>query len=87
MLPNSNQKTTGKQTVGVAITADLKYYVNNKEVPEEMLESRIISELSGSDNKGIVLNADKTIPLDNAVKVMDIASRNKFEIVLATSSK
>ena len=38
-------------------------------------------------NKVVVLRVDKSVPIEYAVEVMDIAYRNKFKIVLATQQK
>lgn len=87
LLPKSKAKTTANSTVSVSITPDLNYYVDGKFVDPNSLESALVNKLSGFEKKGIILHADKTIPLENAVKVMDIAYKNKFELVLATSAK
>jgi biopolymer transport protein ExbD len=87
LLPKSSAKTTAKQTVSVSISNDLKYYINGQEVGVELLESSLQNKLVGEEKPGIILHADKSIPLENAVKVMDIANRNKYDLVLATSSK
>ena len=44
-------------------------------------------KLKEDKDKGIFLNADKTVEIEHVVKVMDIASRNKFKLVLATSQE
>ena len=35
----------------------------------------------------IILHTDKTVDIEHVVKVMDIAYRNKYKIVLATTPK
>jgi len=87
LLPSGSSKITDKQTISVSITNDLKYFVSGKEIAEGDLEQVLISELGGEPNPGIILHADKSIPLENAVKVLDIANRNKFQVVIATKAK
>jgi biopolymer transport protein ExbD len=44
-------------------------------------------KLAGQKEPNIVLHVAKDVPIENAVKVMDIAYRNKYKIVLAVSPK
>lgn len=87
LLPNSSSKTTGKQTVSVTIKPDLTYYVNAKPVEGEFIEAKLRQLLAGETKPGIILHVDKTVPIEHAVKIMDIANRNKYELVLATQAK
>lgn len=83
-LPESSAKTTAKQNASVTITEDHRYFINGKEEHIANLESKLSELLTGQDKPGIILHADKSVPLEYAVKVMDIANRNKYELVLAT---
>lgn len=87
LLPKSAAKTTSPQTVSVSIRPDIEYYVNGNPVSAESLESGIIAAIAGAEKPGIVLHCDQSVALEHAVKVMDIANRNKFELVLATRAK
>ncbi|MGR3221191.1 MAG: ExbD/TolR family protein [Candidatus Anammoxibacter sp.] len=86
LLPNSSSKTTGKQTVSVTIKPDLTYYVNAKPIDAEFIEVKLRQLLAGETKPGIILHVDKTVPIEHAVKIMDIANRNKYELVLATQA-
>lgn len=83
LLPKASGKTENKRSVAVSINKDLTYYIDQKVVGESVLESRLISELSDQETPTIVLRAEKSVPVDNVVKVMDIANRNKFKVILA----
>ena len=83
LLPKASGKTENKKSVSVSITKDLRYYVDQKLVGESVLENELLSSLKGQDKPTIVLRAEKTVPVDNVVKVMDIANRNKFKVILA----
>ena len=50
---------------------------------ENGIESFITSELRGVEEPTIILRAEEGVPIENAVKIMDIANRNKYKIVLA----
>lgn len=83
LLPNASGKTENKKSVAVSITKDLRYYVDQKLVGESMLEGELLDALSSQDKPTVVLRAEKTVPVDNVVKVMDIANRNKIKVILA----
>ena len=84
LLPNSKAKTLEKQTLSVSISKEIEYYIENRQINIENLERELITLLSDKIEPGIVLHADKTVDIEHAVKVMDIAYRNKYKIVLAT---
>ncbi len=83
ILPKASGKTENKQSVSVSIKKDLTYYIDQKRVGESVLENELIAMLSSEDTPTIVLRAEKSVPVDNVVKVMDIANRNKFKVILA----
>ena len=84
LLPNSKSKTLEKQTISVSINKDLDFYINENQVIENNLEGELKEILSNQKEPAIILHADKTVDIEHVVKVMDIAYRNKYKIVLAT---
>jgi biopolymer transport protein ExbD len=84
LLPNSKSKTLEKQTISVSINKDLDFYINENQVKESNLENELKQVLSQQHEPAIILHADKTVDIEHVVKVMDIAYRNKYKIVLAT---
>jgi biopolymer transport protein ExbD len=84
LLPNSKAKTLEKQTISVSINKDLDFYINENQVIESNLENELKQILSQQQEPAIILHADKTVDIEHVVKVMDIAYRNKYKIVLAT---
>jgi len=46
-----------------------------------------LQEMGNDPSNSIILHVDKTVPINEAVKVMNIANENKFKLVLATKSK
>jgi biopolymer transport protein ExbD len=83
LLPTASGKTENKKSVAVSIKEDLTYYIDQKRVGESMLESELIAALSKEDKPTLVLRAEKSVPVEHVVKVMDIANRNKFKVILA----
>ena len=86
LLPNSKAKTLEKQTISISITKDIEYYVNENQVSLNSLEQELSILLKNDKEPGIILHTDKTVAIEHVVKVMDIAYRNKYKIVLATKS-
>jgi len=87
LLPSSKAKTLEKQTVSISITKDIAFYINENEVPKNTIEQELKLLLNKEQEPAIILHADKTVAIEHVVKIMDIAYRNKYKIVLATTSK
>lgn len=87
VLPNSDGKASEVENVAVSITEESEYFVDKQVTSEEDLESALITALQGQKEPNVVLNVAKGVPIENAVKVMDIAYRNNFKIVLAVAPK
>ncbi|WNH08153.1 ExbD/TolR family protein [Thalassobellus suaedae] len=83
LLPKASGKTENKKSVAVSIKKDLTYYIDQKRVGESVLENELLAVLSLEEKPTIVLRAEKSVPVENVVKVMDIANRNKFKVILA----
>ncbi|WP_296386241.1 biopolymer transporter ExbD [Winogradskyella sp.] len=83
ILPKASGKTENKKSTAVSIKKDLTYYIDQKRVGESVLESQLKSIMASQESPTIVLRAEKSVPVENVVKVMDIANRNKFKVILA----
>ena len=87
LLPSSKARTLEKQTVSVSITKEIDFFINDDKVQESSIEQELKLLLDNIDEAAIILHADKTVDIEHVVKVMDIAYRNKYKIVLATTPK
>ena len=87
VLPNSTAQTVKKQRVSVSINENFEYFIDKETVELKYIETQLIDKLAGQDEQVVVLRVDKSVPIEYAVEVMDIAYRNKFKIVLATQQK
>ncbi len=83
LLPKASGKTENKKSIAVSIKKDLTYYIDQNRVGESVLESELVAALSSEEKPTIILRAEKSVPVENVVKVMDIANRNKFKVILA----
>ena len=84
LLPNSKSKTLEKQTISISIDKNINFYIDENQVDINELETRLINILSSELEPAIILHSDKSVEIEHVVKVMDIAYRNNYRIVLAT---
>ena len=63
------------------------FYIDNKIANEEILEQELLGILAGKEERTIVLRAEEGVPIEKAVKVMDIANRNRYKVILAVRPK
>lgn len=94
LLPESSSKTMAKQNVTVYIDESYNFYVGETAVAVTELEGRIAAGIEpGVDDACVVLRADKTVPVQYVVNVIDAvnnlnaASGAKHKVILATSPK
>jgi biopolymer transport protein ExbD len=87
LLPKAKGKSTNKQQVSVSIKKNLTYYVDGKSMLPEEIETILVNKLSEEENPTILLRVEETVPIENAVNIMDIANRNKFKVILAVRPK
>jgi biopolymer transport protein ExbD len=85
-LPSSVASTIEVQKVSVTVTKDLQYFVNDKKVSKNTLESELKRNLTG--NAGVVvLHIDKSVPTEELVYVAGIATSLKARVSIATKPK
>jgi biopolymer transport protein ExbD len=84
LLPNSQAKTLEKQTISISITPEIDFYINENKVNVNSIEQELQLLIGSETEPAIILHADKTVDIEHVVKIMDIAYRNKYKIVLAT---
>ncbi|MBG7630165.1 MAG: biopolymer transporter ExbD [Bacteroidetes bacterium] len=87
LLPKASGKTENKKSTSVSITKDLSFFIDNKKVSENQIEQNLLATLEGKENPTIILRAEEGVPIEKAVKIMDIANRNRFKVVLAVRPK
>ncbi len=92
LLPKSSNQISAKATVSVSI----KHYPNNNtfsyhingdrnSIPFSQIEESIQELLMESDDPTFSIYADKSVPIEQVVNIMNIAKRNKYKVILATS--
>ncbi len=75
----NNQKPTM-----VTISVDGKYFIGDKEVGKDNLETELKQTLSGEEKPAFTIRADENTKHKDVVFVMEIAERNKYNLAIAT---
>lgn len=93
LLPSSSSKTMAKQSVTVYINEKYQFFVGETPSSQSMLQSSIAQQVAGQNDASIVLRADKTVPVQYIVNVIDAVNainnqyNTKHKVILATSPK
>ena len=89
LLPQSKKQTSASPLARVTIDKDLNYYVafgNEREhsVSFDEITSWLRSMQLEEPDMYVALYADETVPYSEVIRVLDIANREHFRMVLAT---
>ena len=87
VLPKAKGKTDSNKSTSVSIDKDLNFFIDKDQVNEADLENQLMALFANSENKAIVLRAEKSVPHEKVVKVMEIAYRNQIKMVIAVNPK
>ena len=87
LLPKSSNQTAAKPITTVSIDKNYNFYLETTPVPFSQLEHKLQRKLSGEEEPTISLHVDKSVPMEQVVKVMNIAKDNKYKLILATRAK
>ena len=92
LLPKSTGQVSAKATVSVSIkhwkdTDNFSYHINGNETPIrfDQIEDNLIDLLQTEDDPTFSIYADETVPIKEVVQVMNIAKRNHYKVIMATS--
>lgn len=89
LLPKSSSQAAAKPVTRVFIDENINFYVaKNKEkerqVEFEEIEPFLQSVVAEDAEMYIALYADESVPYKEVVRVLNIANKNKFKLVIAT---
>ena len=92
LLPKSTGQVSAKATVSVSIKHwqkenDFSFHINGNEKPVrfDKVEDELINLLQEEEDPTFSIYADETVPIKEVVKVMNIAKRNHYKVIMATS--
>jgi biopolymer transport protein ExbD len=87
LLPKGSTQTSAKPQTTISITSDRKYYVEQQPVTLQELENVLKTKLGANPETYVSLHADKSVPFETVVAVLNIAQANNYKLIIATSSK
>ena len=92
LLPKSTNQISAKQQVSVSIkhyqnNNTFSYHINGKSTPVKFsdIEPALQKLLMNNEDPTFSIYADKTVPIEQVVNLMNIGKRNKYKVILATS--
>lgn len=92
LLPKSTGQVAAKATVSVSIKhyidrGTVSYHINGKQAPVSFseIEPALCDLLGDEDDPTFSIYADETVPVKEVVALMNIAKRNHFKVIMATS--
>ena len=62
-----------QQEITIYVDRDGRAFLFNKQIPEDMLFKKLKEMIGGQHDRLVVIKADRTVVLNKAVKVMDLA--------------
>ncbi len=86
-LPQAKGKTENRQSVAVTINENNRFFIDGERVSKASVKQELLTLLSQKEDKVIILRAQKTVPLEEVVYVMNIANQNAIKVVLAVDAQ
>jgi len=87
LLPKSDNQTSAKPLTTLSITKDIKYFIEDVQVAFDQIEPKLQSILGNNPDIYVSLHVDQSVPMGEVVKIMNIAKKHQYKIILATSPK
>jgi biopolymer transport protein ExbD len=85
MLPKaSSAQSLQKQQVQLSVNKDKEYFINQKKVPFENLESSLLNSCKQISEPTVIVRADYSLSIQDLVNVLQIGTKLKLKMVLAT---
>ena len=86
-LPEAKGKSENRENVSVSIDSKNRFYINGELVKKTNVSNILLTKLSKSNKRVIILRSDNKVPIKEVVYVMDIANKNSVKVVLAVKDK
>lgn len=86
-LPQAKGKTENRRSIAVTINQSNRFFIDDEQVRKADLKRQLLAALTAQEEKVIVLRAQKSVPIDEVVYVMNIANQNAVKVVLAVDAQ
>ncbi|MGA1976693.1 MAG: biopolymer transporter ExbD [Bacteroidales bacterium] len=85
LLPKSKSaQDINKQQINLTVTADKRYYINQKEIPFTQLEQELAEQTRDLESPTIILRFARSLDIQDLVDVLEIGVRRNYKMVMAT---
>lgn len=86
-LPQAKGKSENRENISVSIDSKNRFYIDGEFVSKKNIKDKLITKLSKSNKRVIILRSDSKVPIEEIVYLMDIANKNSIKVVLAVKEK
>ena len=86
-LPQAKGKSENRDNISVSIDSKNRFYIDGEFVRKKNIKDKLITKLSKSNKRVIILRSDNRVPIKEIVYVMDLANKNSVKVVLAVKDK
>lgn len=87
LLPKGTTQSNARPMTTVSITKDHQYFIEDQPIALENLEAALQAKVGADPEIYISVHADRSVPLEFVVNVMNIAAKNQYKLILATTPK
>jgi len=87
LLPKGTTQSNARPMTTVSITKDHQYFIEDEPIALENLEAALQAKVGADPEIYISVHADRSVPLEFVVNVMNIAAKNQYKLILATTPK
>jgi biopolymer transport protein ExbD len=87
LLPKGTTQSNARPMTTVSITKDHQYFIEDQPINIENLEAALQAKVGANPEIYISVHADRTVPLEYVVNIMNIAAKNQYKLILATTPK
>lgn len=87
-LPSAkNTQSLHKKEILLSVNKDLQYFIDNKEVSFDQIESILLRETNKDKEAFVVLRCDNTLAIQQLVNVLEIGNKLNVKMILATKKE
>lgn len=89
-LPESDSKTVAPTSAVITVDRSGQFTLNNKAMSLNSIERElrsVVRTMGNREDASVTIVAEKGVPFDNVVKIMEVAGRLRINAILATQPK
>jgi biopolymer transport protein ExbD len=89
-LPESDSKTVAPTSAVITVDRSGQFTLNNKAMPLSSIERElrsVVRTMGNREDASVTIVAEKGVPFDNVVKIMEVAGRLRINAILATQPR